>query len=148
MDIQERLTEDLKQAMRQGDVVRRSILRMVRSSVHNEEIAKQRSLEDAEVVQVITRMLRQNRESIEAYETGNRPELVEREKAEMAILQEYRPPQLSEDDLIELARKVIEDTGAQGLGDMGKVMSRLMPQVKGRADGAQVSALMSRLLAS
>ena len=147
MDIQERLTEDLKQAMRQGDEVRRSILRMVRSSVHNEEIAKQRSLEDAEVVQVITKMLRQNRESIEAYEKGNRPELVEREKAEMAILQEYQPPQLSEDDLIELARKIIEETGAQGPGDIGRVMSRLMPQVKGRADGAQVSALMSRLLA-
>ena len=148
MDIQERLSEDLKQAMRQGDEVRRSILRMVRSSVHNDEIAKQRSLEDAEVLQVITRMLRQNRESIEAYEKGNRPELVEREKAEMAILQEYQPPQLSEDDLIELARKIIEETGAQGPGDIGKVMARLMPQVKGRADGAQVSSLMSRLLAS
>ena len=147
MDIQERLSEDLKQAMRQGDEVRRSILRMVRSAVHNDEIAKQRSLEDAEVLQVITRMLRQNRESIEAYEKGNRPELVEREKAEMAILQEYQPPQLSEDDLIELARKIIEETGAQGPGDIGKVMARLMPQVKGRADGAQVSALMSRLLA-
>ncbi|MBI2873409.1 MAG: GatB/YqeY domain-containing protein [Chloroflexi bacterium] len=146
MTIKDRLSQDLQTAMRQGNELRRSVVRLVKSSVQYEEIARGRPLDDPGVIDVINRMVRQHRESIEAFRKGNRPELVQREEGELAVLMEYLPQQLSEAELVELARQAVQETGARLPSDQGKVMGRLMPKVRGRAEGAQVSAIVARLL--
>ena len=147
MTLQERLIEDVKTAMRTRDQGRLSTLRMVRAAVHDEEIALQRStLDDDGVIQVISRMARQHRESIDLFRQGNRQDLVEKEEARLAVLTEYLPQQLSGEELIELAQQVIQEVGAQGPTDRGKVMGKLMPQVRGKAEGAQVNAIVTELL--
>jgi hypothetical protein len=146
MGLKERLEEDLKKAMREQDVLRRSVLRLVRSEVHNEEIALQKSLDDDGIIGVLSRQVRQRRESIYEFRKGQREDLVQREEAELAVLQEYLPPQLTAEELMALAQGSIRETGAQGPGDRGKVMGRLMPQVKGKAEGSVVNEVVSRLL--
>ena len=146
MTLQERLSEDVKQAMRSGDQVRRSILRVVRAAVHNEEIARGKALDDDGVVQVISHLVREHRESIEIFQQGNRGDLVEKEEAELAILREYLPEQLSREEITQLAQQVIQEVGARGLADRGKVMGRLMPQVRGKTEGAEVNAIVAELL--
>lgn len=147
MPLQDRLVEDIKDAMRQRDELRRTTLRMIRSAIQYEEIAKQEPLDDPGVVDILSRMVRQHQESITEFQRGNRPEMVEREEAELAIVRSYLPEQLSSDDIAELARKIIADVGAAGPGDMGKVMGQLMPQVRGKADGGEVSRVVTELLA-
>ena len=147
MSLQERIVEDLKDAMRQKDELRRTTLRMIRSAIQYEEIAKRETLDDTGVINILSRMVRQHQESITEFGRGNRPDMVEREEAELAIVRNYLPEQLSGDDIAELARKVIADVGAAGPGDMGKVMGRLMPQVRGKADGGEVSRVVNELLA-
>ena len=146
MPLQERLLEDINTAMRQGDELRRSVLRMVRAAVHNEEIARGDSIGDEGVIQVLSRMARQHRESIEAYTKANRPELAQREEQELALLQEYMPQPMSAEEITRLARQVLQEVGARGPSDKGRVMSRLMPQLKGQAEGAQVNSIVTRLL--
>ncbi len=147
MSLQERLVEDIKDAMRQKDELRRTTLRMIRSAIQYEEIAKQEPLDDPGVVNILSRMVRQHQESITEFKRGNRPDMVEREEAELAIVRSYLPEQMSSDDIADLARKVIADVGAAGPGDMGKVMGQLMPQVRGKADGGEVSRVVNELLA-
>lgn len=147
MPLQDRLVEDIKDAMRQRDELRRTTLRMIRSAIQYEEIAKQEPLDDPGVVDILSRMVRQHQESITEFQRGNRPEMVEREEAELAIVRSYLPEQLSSDDIVDLARKIIADVGAAGPGDMGKVMGQLMPQVRGKADGGEVSRVVTELLA-
>ena len=147
MSLQERLVEDIKDAMRQKDELRRTTLRMIRSAIQYEEIEKHEPLDDPGVVNILSRMVRQHQESITEFQRGNRPDMVEREEAELAIVRNYLPEQLSSDDIADLARKVIADVGAAGPGDMGKVMGQLMPQVRGKADGGEVSRVVTELLA-
>ena len=97
---------------------------------------------------LVIRETKQRHESIEAFEKGNRQDLADKEKAELAILMEYLPEQISHDDIVAAARKIIEEVGATGQSDKGKVMSQLMPQMKGRADGQEVNAVVSELLSS
>ena len=146
MPIQARLQEDLKQAMRDKDVVRRSVLRYLRSEIHNEEIAKQTELDDEGIIRVLTRQAQQRRDSIEVYEAANRQDLVDKEKGELAIIFEYMPQQMSREEIIDVARQAIEEAGAAGPGDMGKVMGRIMPQVRGKTDGKEVSSIVSEEL--
>ena len=146
MGLRERLEEDLKKAMRERDVSRRSVLRLIRSEVHNEEIALQRHLDDDGIVGVISRQLRQRRESIYEFHKGQREDLVQREEKELVILQEYLPQQLTAEEIMVLVQGVIRETGAKGLGDKGKVMGRLMPQVKGKAEGLAVNEVVTKLL--
>jgi uncharacterized protein YqeY len=147
MSLQDRLVEDIKDAMRQKDELRRTTLRMIRSAIQYEEIAKREPLDDTGVVDILSRMVRQHQESITEFQRGNRPDMVEREEAELAIVRNYLPEQLSDDEITELARKIIADVGAAGPGDMGKVMGQLMPQVRGKADGGEVSRVVTELLA-
>lgn len=147
MTLQERLLEDLRDAMRQKDEVRRSTLRLVRAAVQNEEIAQQKKLDDAGIINAISRLVRQHQESITEFRRGNRPDLVQREEAELAILQKYMPQQLGREEIAQLAREAIAKVGARGPSDSGKVMGQLMPQVRGRADGAEVSRIVAQLLA-
>lgn len=146
MSLQEKLNTDLKTAMRARDEVRMLVLRSLLSAMNYAEIAKQKKLDDSGVIEVISREIKQRRESIEAYEKGNRPDLVVKEKAEMAILQEYMPAQMGRDEITALAQKVIEEVGAKAVGDKGKVMQKLMPQVKGKADGGEVNSIVTELL--
>ena len=146
MSIQARMQEDIKQAMRARDVLRRSVLRYLRSEIHNAEIAQQKELDDKGVLAVLSRQAQQRRDSIEAYEGANRQDLVEREKGELAIILEYLPQQLTRAEIDSLVEQAIAETGASGPSDMGKVMGRLMPQVRGRAEGRDVSAAASAAL--
>jgi hypothetical protein len=147
MTLQERLTADLKQALKAGDTTRRSAIRLVIAGVKNAQIAKGAPLDDAGIVDVIAREVKQRRESIAEFSKGNRHDLVAKEEAELAILFEYLPKQMSREEIVEAARQVMEQVGARGPGDKGKVMSQLMPQLKGRADGREVNDVVSELLA-
>ena len=146
MSLKRRLDDDLKEAMRSGDRLRRSVIRLLRAAIKNEEIAAQRELDDAGVVDVLTRQVKQRRDSIEAFTQGGRQDMVDNEQAEVAVILEYLPRQMDADELTALVKLAIDETGAAGPADMGKVMGRVMPQVKGRAQGGQVSAIASRLL--
>jgi uncharacterized protein YqeY len=144
----ERITGDLRQAMKQKDDIRRSTLRLILASIHNTEIAKQKPLDDADVLTVLAREAKQRKESIESFKQGNRPDLVAKEEEELAIITEYLPSQLSHDELVDMAKKVITDVGATGIRDKGKVMSQLVPQTKGKAEGKDVSDVVTELLSS
>ncbi len=146
MSLQERLSEDLKDAMRQKDEIRRSTIRFVRAAIHNQEIDKGDALNDNEIIGVLSRMVRQHQESISEFKKADRQDLVGKEEAELRIIRQYMPEQVSEEKLAELAREAISQTGASGPGDFGKVMGILMPQLRGRADGAQVSSVVRQLL--
>ena len=141
MSLQEKLNTDLKAAMRARDELRMLVLRSLLSSMNYAEIAKQKKLDDGGVIEVIGREIKQRSESIEAYEKGNRKDLADKEKAEMAVLQEYMPAQMGRDEIVSIVKAVIAEVGAKGPGDKGKVMQKLMPQVKGKADGNEVNSI-------
>lgn len=146
MGLKERFEEDLKKAMREQDVLHRSVLRLIKSEVHNEEIARGKPLDDDGVVGILSRQVRQRRESIVEFRKGKREDLVQREEAELSVLREYLPTQLTEHELGALVQGVITETGARGPGDKGKVMGKLMPQVKGKAQGSEVEMVVVKLL--
>jgi len=140
--------DDLKQAMRSGDKTRLSVIRLVMSAVKNAEIARRTDLSDADILGIIAKEAKQRQESIEAFKQGNRHDLVAQEEAELAILQEYLPEQMTHQEIIAEARRIIEEVGAQGLGDKGKVMSKIIAQLKGRADGREINTIVTELLSS
>jgi len=144
--LKQKLTDDLKQALRDGDKVRRSVIRLVIAAIRNAEIARRATLEDADILGIIAKEIRQRKESIEAFKQGQRQDLVAQEEAELAILEEYLPRQMTREEIIAEARRVITEVGAQGLGDKGKVMPRLIAQLKGKADGREINAVVSELL--
>lgn len=149
MSLRQRLDDDLKDAMRKGDAARRSTLRYLRSAIHNQEIAiQQKTLDDEGITAVLGRQAQQRRESIEAFTKGRRPDLVAKEEAELALILEYLPAQMGRDEIAEVARFAIEQVGARGPQDMGRVMGKVMPQVRGKAEGRDVSAVVSELLRS
>ena len=147
-NLKEKLNDDLKQAMRGGDKVRRSVIRLVLAAVQNAEIARQAALEDSDILGIIAKAARQHQESIEAFKQGKRQDLVAQEEAEMAILQGYLPQQMTRDEIIVEARRIIEEVGAQGPSDKGKVMPKLIAKLKGRADGREINAVVTELLTS
>jgi len=146
MSLREKLDTDLKAAMRAKDELRKLVLRSLLSSMNYAEIAKQKKLDDAGIIEVIAKEIKQRRESIEAYTQGHRQDLVDNETSEMAILQEYMPAQMGRDEITTIIQNVIAEVGAKGPGDKGKVMQKLMPQVKGKADGSEVNNLVTELL--
>jgi len=142
-----RLQEDLTAAIRNRDELRRDTLRMVISAAYNASKQARRDLTDDEVVQVLTREAKTRAESVEAYEAAGRTDAAERERTEISIIREYLPEQLDAADLERLVLDAVDETGADSPRDMGKVMAALMPKVRGRADGKQVSALVAQELA-
>jgi len=146
--LKQKLADDLKQALRQGEKVRLSVIRLVIAAINNAEIARQATLNDADIYGVIAKEIRQRKESIDAFKLGNRPDLVTQEEAELAILQQYLPQQVTRDEIIAEARRVIGEVGAKGLSDKGKVMPRLIAQLKGKADGREINAVVTELLGS
>jgi uncharacterized protein YqeY len=147
-NLKQRLTDDIKQAMKDGDTVRRSVLRLLMSSVKNAEITKQADLDNSDILGIIAKEVRQHQESIESFKQGNRQDLVAKEEAEMAILQGYLPQQMTREEIVEAARQVIGEVGAQGPGDKGKVMKDLMRKLKGRADGKEINNIVTELLSN
>ena len=148
MTIRERLEADIVAAMRSRNQQRLDALRYLKSAVNRVEIDQRTTLDDAGVIDVVVRQVKDRRDSIRMFEQGNRADLVAKEAADLAILEEYMPPQLDEAELTRLVQQVISAVGAATMQDKGKVMGRLMPQVQGKADGALVNTLVSRLLES
>jgi len=147
-NLKQRLSNDLKQAMRSGDTVKRNVIRMLMADINNAEIARQKKLEDGDILGVISKEIRQHHESIEAFKQGKRQDLVDKEEAELAVLQGYLPQQLSREEVAAVARKIIAEVGAEGPRDKGKVMPILMAQLKGQADGREINEVVSELLSS
>ena len=146
MALTDRLREDLNQALRKGDKTRLSVIRLLISNINNAQIAKGGPMDDGDVLAVLNKQARQHRESIDAFRKGNRPDLLAKEEAELAVLLEYLPQQMSRDEIVAAARKVIEEVGARSPGEKGKVMSKLMPQLKGKAPGTEINAVVTELL--
>lgn len=142
----EQITTDLRNAMKARDQVRVSTLRMVQTSIKNAEVDKRRPLQDAEVLEVLGKEAKRRREAITAYTEANRPELAEKETAELAVLEAYLPAGLNQEELAELVDQAIAESGATDAKQMGAVMKALMPKVKGRADGNAVSAMVKARL--
>jgi uncharacterized protein len=184
-ELKTQLDTDLKQALRAGDKVRLSVIRIVLAEIKNAEMARQEKmmsgflrqhqvaadddavarqnklnaiakeverivpdtkLANADVLGVLSKQARQREESIAAYKQGNRPDLVAQEEAELAVLREYLPQAASRDDIVAAVKKVITETGAQSARDKGKVMPRVIAELKGRADGRQINEVVSELL--
>ena len=147
MALKDSIQEALKRALKQHQRVEVATLRLLLSEIRNAEIAEQKPADDNKVLDVIAKEVKRRRESIEAFKKGNRSDLVAQEEAELAVLLSYLPRQMSREEIITEARRAIESVGAKGPSDKGKVMSRLMLQIKGKADGKEVSEIVSELLA-
>ena len=147
MTLKERITEDMKSAMRASDKERLSTIRMVQAAIKQREVDERISLDDAQVLAVLEKMVKQRRESIAAFEQGGRADLADKEKAEIAVLSAYLPEQLSEAEVDALIRAAIAETGAASMKDMGKVMGAVKAKAAGRADMGAVSARIKAALA-
>lgn len=147
MGLREQLTDGMKEAMRARDEVRLSTIRLVRSAIKNKEIEAKRELDDQGICEVVASLGKQRRESIRMFGEAGRQDLVEKEERELAVLLGFLPRQLSREEITELASRVINECGAQGGKDMGRVMKAMMPHVTGRADGKLVSDVVKELLA-
>ncbi len=147
MSILERIDGDLKVAMKSSDKVRVSTLRMVKASLKNLEIEKG-ELSDDDVIGMLSTLAKQRRESIAEFDKGGRRDLADQEREELAVILSYLPEQLSEEELADLVREAVRETGATSLKDMGRVMQSLMPRLKGRADGRLVSQKVKELLSA
>ena len=144
--IKDRLEEDIRNTMRARDRERLETLRFLKSQIQLTEKNNLKDLDESGVTDVVAKQVKDRRESIEMFGQGGRADLVAKEEASLAILLEYMPEQLGEDEIEAIARQAIADAGASGPSDRGKVMGRIMPQVRGKADGSQVNAIVSRLL--
>jgi uncharacterized protein YqeY len=141
-----RLEQDLRDAMKAQDAVRRDTLRFALAAIHNEEVAKRGELDNAAIEGVLRKQNKMRRESIEAFTKGGRAELAAKETKELEILESYLPKQLDEAAVRAAAQRAIAETGATGPKEQGKVMQKLMPELKGQADGGMVSRVVSELL--
>jgi len=146
VDLKAQLTEDLKSALRSGDKLRTSVIRLLTALIKNREVEKRGPLTDAEALQAVSASCKQRQEAIEQYRQGGRQDLVDKETAELAILQSYLPAALSPDELQTLVQEAIRTSQASSPREMGKVMALLIPKVTGRADGKIVSTLVREML--
>ncbi len=147
MSLRDRLTEDLKLAMKARDQLRMDVIRMIKAAVLNKEVEMKKDLDDAEMSRIMTTMIKQRRESVEQYEKGNRAELAAKERQEISIIESYLPKALSAEELAGIVDTVIRETGAGSAKDMGAVMKAVMARLAGQpVDGKQISDLVrSRL---
>jgi len=148
MSLKDKIREALKEALKKQEKIRVSVLRLLLSEIKNAEIAQQKPLDDNKILDVIAREVKQHKESIEAFKQGNRDDLLAQEEVELNILMEYLPEQMNREEIIAAARQAIDAVEAKEIRDKGKVMSQLMPQLKGKADGKEVSDIVSQLLAA
>lgn len=147
MALKDRINDDVKKAMRGGDKSHLKTLRMVTAAIKQREVDERTELDDAQVLVVIEKMIKQRRESAEQYRAGNRPELAEVEEAEIGILEDYLPEPLSDDELAAVIDQAMTEAGAETMADMGKVMGLIKSRVQGRADMGKVSGQVRTRLA-
>lgn len=150
MSLYENIISDLRTAMKQGDKDRLRVLRSLKTKMLEKEISERKggeaSLDDEQVTQVLMKAAKQRKESIEQFEQGGREDLAEKERQELEIIEGYLPEMLSEGEIREVVQKKIDETGADSMADMGKVMAAVMPQLKGKAEGALVSKVVKQEL--
>ena len=147
-EFEKKIQQDFVDALKKGDTKVVDVLRMLKSSIQNKKVEKGKgaSLSEDDYIVLLRRMIKQRKEAAEQYEAVGVRDRAEQERAEVSILEKYLPEQLSEEQILQLAKKIIEETGAKGISDLGKVMGKLMPHVKGKADGATVRNVVERLL--
>lgn len=146
MSLKDKLTQDMKEAMKAKQTERLGTIRQLRGAIKNKEIELQQDLDDDAILSVISTLVKQRREAAQMYADNDRPELAAKEEAEMAVLQEYLPAQLGEDEIKAIVSAVIAETGASSMKDMGRVMPQVMARTKGAADGKFVNQLVRELL--
>lgn len=144
--LSEQIRADMTAAMKAQEKERLSTLRMLQSAIKNEQINAGHELSDEEAMTVIRKAVKQRQDSIEQYTKGNRPELAEKERAEMELLKAYLPPELTDDEIESGVREIVTSTGAQSKKDMGKVMKEATARYRGRVDGKKIQEIVSRLL--
>lgn len=147
MGLLERINADLVMAQKAKEEVKLSTLRLVKSAIKNKEIELKKNADDTLAIEIIAKEIKSRKESIEQYNAGGRKDLANKESQEIEILKNYLPEQLSEENIVEIVKNAISKTGATGINDMGKVMGLIMPEVKGKADGALVSRIVKENLA-
>jgi len=146
MNLKQQLQADTATAMREGDNVRRDTLRMLLAAIKQEEVDERVELDDAGVEKIISKQAKQRKESISDAEKAGRLELIAQEESELAIIEQYLPQQMTEDEVRQMAASVITSLGASAMTDMGRVMGRLMPELQGKADGRLASQVVRELL--
>jgi uncharacterized protein YqeY len=146
MGLEERLVDEMKQAMRSNDRIRLSTIRMIRTAVKNKEIEHRKQLDDEEIQRVIQGLLRKGEESVEQFRVGGRMDLVEKETQEIEIMKSFLPDSLSEEEILTVIDQTIQETQASSLKDLGKVMKSVMPKLAGKADGKRVNQLVKERL--
>jgi uncharacterized protein YqeY len=146
MDIKSRLNEEMIVAAKAKDKVRLSAIRMLKSALHNKEIDLMRPLNESEALQILSAIVKQRKDSIEQFAKGGRTDLVEKEEAELKVVQEFMPAQMSDDEVENIIKKAVAEAGAVSVKDMGKVMKILMPQLTGVADGKMVGEKVKAFL--
>jgi len=146
MSLKTRISDDLKTAMRSADAARRDAIRLVLAAMKQREVDDRKELSDAEIIAIIDKMIKQRRESIAQFEKGGRQDLADQEKFEIGVLQAYMPQALSDAEIERAVAAAVQETGAKGPSDMGKVMAVLKPQLAGRADMGKVSSLVKSRL--
>jgi uncharacterized protein len=148
MTFKNKVDREMILAAKATDKIRLSALRMLKNGLHNREIDLKRELNEAEFFQLLSGMVKQRRDSIEQFDRGGRPDLVEKEEAELKVIREFMPVQMSETELDAIIAEAIRETGAAGVRDMGKVMKILMPKVAGKADGKTVGEKVKLILSA
>jgi uncharacterized protein YqeY len=148
MGLQDRLTQDLKEALRQKDERRKNVVRLAKAAIKNAEVEQGRPLNDEEILEIVAREAKRRREAIAEFAKGHRQDLVEQEEAELGLLLAYLPPQMSRAEIENAARQAIQEVGATSPAQMGQVMRYLMPRLKGKADGRLVNQVVKEILAA
>jgi len=146
MGLKERLDTDLKDAMRQRQSVRLSVIRALRNAINYETISRGQTLDDQEISAVLQKQAKQRRESISAFLKGARQDLVDKEEEELTVILEYLPRQMDREEIVEIVNNAIHSVSAKGMADKGILMKQLMPELKGKADGSQVNSVVTELL--
>ena len=146
MGLKERLDTDLKDAMRQRQSVRLSVIRALRNAINYETISRGQALDDQEISAVLQKQAKQRRESISAFLKGARQDLVDKEEEELTVILEYLPRQMDREEIVAIVNNAIHSVSAKGMADKGILMKQLMPELKGKADGSQVNSVVTELL--
>lgn len=146
MSLKQKLQEDLKSSMKNKDTVRKSVVTLIRASIKQFEVDNRVELDDEEILDIVAKQMKQRRDALAEFSKANREDLVKETEAEIEVLKEYLPQQLSEEELSKVIQDTISELGATSMKDMGKVMSALTPKTKGRADGKIISELVKKNL--
>ena len=146
MSLEQRLADEMKSALRSGDKLRLSVIRMARAAMKNKEIEDRKKLDDGAIIRVISGLVKKGEESLVHFQQANRPDLVDKQEKELEILRSFLPQQLSRDEILTLVDEAIQETDALGVKDLGQVMKSLMPKIAGRADGKLVNQMVREKL--